>query len=164
MATFTWTYLPILTVLQNGGSMNLKELSEKLNSASQRHFQDMSRVEFALKNYVECLKVVEGDRVVYDRNAKKYAKIFIMERDVAHLLHEHIPNMSSFQLYPYTTPQNSPTCPVGVPWKDVPRDEESARARQDPYTQCDFRCEGEDSCRLGCGVKEQVLRKLGLLS
>ena len=85
--------------------MNLKELSDKLNMASQRHFQDMPEVEFALENYVACLKIVEGDRVIFDRSAKRYAKIQSMEKDVSSLLHEQVSNILDFEIY--STPKTS---------------------------------------------------------
>ncbi len=163
MATFTWTYMPLLMVVQNGGSMNLVELTSKLNAASQRHFRDMAQVEFAIKTYSGCLKIINGNQVVFDRSAESYAKHSIMERDVDYLLHEAMPNLASrgFELYPHKTPQNSSVCPVGVPWKDVPKDSHAQSMGGDPYEMCDYH--GKKGCQGGCGVREGKLRELGLI-
>lgn len=99
MATFTFTYMPLLLVLQDGGSMNLRSLARKLNEASQRHFPDISSVERAIDDYSGCLKIEDGDRVVFDRSSKRYAKFDIMEDHVDYLLHEHVKDMKRFELY-----------------------------------------------------------------
>lgn len=161
MSIFAQTYVPLLVVLQNGGSMNLGELTEKLNSESPRHFEDMSHVEWIIKKYSGCLTIVEGDRVVFNRRAKSYTLENYAEREINVLLHDHIPNMKQFELYLYITPKTSPVCPIDVPWRYIPRDEIAVRNGRDAYVGCNY-SPREKRCALGCGVKREKLTLLGI--
>jgi hypothetical protein len=161
MVIFAKTFMPILMVLKNGGSMNLLELSEKLNEADQRRFRDLQCVERALAEYSGCLEIKE-DTVCFNHNARRYTQDPMDEREVSHLLHENISDMYRFELYPHKTPANSQTCPIGIPWKDIPKNRSAVRAGLDPYRLCDFRGEGEDKCDFSCEVKANILKSLGL--
>lgn len=161
MAIFAQTYLPILIVLQNDGSINLRELTEKLNSESPRHFEDMAGVEWVIKTYSGCLKIVEGDRVIFNRQAKSYTKNDYSEREINVLLHDHIPNMHRFELYPYITPKTSLTCPIGATWKYIPRDEIAVRNGRDAYVGCNYSPISK-KCNLGCDVKREKIVRLGI--
>jgi len=119
-------------------------------------------VERAITNYTGCLKIEIGDRVRFNRVAETYARFDIMEREVDVLLHEQVPDMKRFELYPHISPKTSPTCQLGVPWEQVPRDEMAVKQGGDPYIRCDFR-QKERRCSLGCGVKEDLLRELGIV-
>jgi len=102
-----------------------------------------------VEDLTACL-VIEGNRVVYDKSARKYAQLALFERSIQKALHDTLPTMNEWQLYPHLTTKNSERCYLGVSWKEVPTPND-----------CDFRCEGEDSCHLGCAVKKDVLKKYG---
>ena len=114
MVTGTWTLVPILTVISNGGKIEFSELIKKLVEYDSSRFRNENSVIQAME-YNSCLKI-QGNKVVFNKNALKYASHSIHERHVQHVLHKSIPNMEKFQLYPYVTKENSPVCYVGVPW------------------------------------------------
>ena len=157
MATFTLTYLPIVSVLENGGCMKLDDLAKSLCEKILVTFRDKSTVENAINTYVECLDV-ENELVKFNREAKTYAKFSIMERDIQDNLHGKLENMKEFELYPHKTRKNSDCCHIGVPWKDIPVGECEEMYKTNNPGDCDFRIDGKDNCALGCGIDEAFFK------
>jgi len=58
----------------------------------------MERVEWAIDNYVACLKIEEGN-VTYDRTAKSFGKFDIMEEFLRQALYGTIPKREEWDLY-----------------------------------------------------------------
>jgi hypothetical protein len=162
MATFTYTFGTINQVLKNNGKMRFSELANVLMNLDPRRFRDERTVETAITDYTACLKF-DGGIVEFNKNAKRYAKFDIMERDVQAALHNSIDNMGQWALYPFKTRKNSDKCYLGILWNEIPRDEDEKRYNMNYPQGCDFRGEGENSCRAGCGVDEIVLKKYKLI-
>ncbi len=163
MATFTYAFCTINQVLKNGGEMEFSELARVLTQQDPRRFRDEKTVEMAVVRYTDCLRF-GGRTVSFDRNAKKYAKFGIMERDIQAALHESIPNMDEWALYPFKTRKNSNSCYLGIPWEEIPKDPDEGDKYNINYPiGCDFRAEGEDTCRSGCRVSEDVLKRYGIM-
>ncbi len=152
MTTGTWTIIPPLIVLKNNGKIQFDDLQKKLVEIDQGRFLD-SDLHDILRTYINCLKE-EGNFVIFDKNAKRYAKHGIYERNLQFILHSAIPEMEKWQLYPLKTRKNSSICYIGVPWEIIPRDFQEVNY----INQCDFRWDGEDNCTLGCGVDEKNFR------
>lgn len=157
MTTFTWTFYPILKTLEAGGTISFKNLAEKLMGDVPGAFRDEETVQRAIERYTGCLNY-DGATVSFNRSAKTYAKHGIMERYLQSLLHKAVPNMEDYQLYPFKTRKNSITCYLNAPWKIIPLDELEKEGKVDFPRRCDFRCEGNDCCSLGCGVSEEFFR------
>jgi hypothetical protein len=155
MATSTITFLPIFFVLKNKGSMRLDELTKSLCDEVPVTFGDGSNVERDIETYIECLTINDG-LVRFNSEARTYAKISMMERDIQRALHGYIEDMEKFQLYEYKTRENSHTCHIGVPWDKIPVDDNEKRYKEGAPMDCDFRNDGEDACRLGCGVDQSL--------
>ena len=155
MVTGALTMIPPLLVLKNGGEIGLEELERKCLDVDERRFggQDLSH---SIQTYCACLKIEEG-RVKFDKEAKRYAgmRLGVYERELQAVLHGAIPNMEDWELYPFKTRKNSSVCNIGAPWEIIPKDEE----KQDYHMSCDFRCSGEDNCKLGCGADEKYFGK-----
>ncbi len=150
-------YSTIAEVLKNNGNINIDDLTKKLIEIDPRRFNGDRVVETVVDTLASCL-VIEGNRVRYDRNSKKYSRFTMFERSIQEALHGSIKNMNELELYPYKVRSNSEKCYIGIPWKEIPdydHDKEENR--------CDFRTKGEDSCCAGCGVKEDILKKYNLI-
>jgi hypothetical protein len=161
MVVFGTTIIPIIAVLRNGGSMRLEELTELLNSPSYGRFGEMEHIIKIIDSYIGCLKIVEGDRVMFNREAKSYSKNCVLEREIDIQLHDKVPGMKNFELYPHKTPQNSPTCPIGVKWGELPAVERNRLSSGYSY-RCDYRVRRHEGCTLFCGLKVSKAKKLGI--
>jgi hypothetical protein len=155
MATSGSTFFPILVVLQKGGGIELGRLTQELNKF--RGFGDVEAVEHAIDRYTKCLIIREGF-VIYNRLADRYTRIAdVYERSIQAGLHANVPEMEKWQLYEYKTRDNSDKCYMQIPWSEIPEDPffRSAKIRYQPN--CNFRCNGKDTCTGRCGVKEEIL-------
>ena len=161
MTTFTYTYAPTVEVLKNGGEMPFKVLADKLMAQDPRRFRVEKTVETAIDRYAHCL-TSDGAVVRFNKNSDRYARFSIMERDIQSALHGAIENMEEFQLYPFKTRKNSDSCYLNIPWSEIPKDPHEEEHNMHYPDGCDFRGNGEDSCRVGCRVSENVLRKHSL--
>ncbi len=164
MTTGTYECLPTAIVLLSGGSMLFDDLANKLMSADPSRFRGISKVEEAVNRYSNCLEN-NGHRITYNKNSKSYSKFnsAINERHVQRWLHQTVPDMEKWQLYPFKTPSNSESCYLNIPWKEIPKDTSEIHL-QEKYRsgvnyKCDFRCEGENSCTASCGISEETKRK-----
>lgn len=155
MTTAVWAVYPVLHVIQHGGSVSFKTLCKELLDFDPRRFETEKNVQTAIDNYSACL-TIEGEDVLFDRNAGKYSKIPLYERMVQAALHKVLPDkMKEFQLYPFLDTKNSQACYIGMPWSSIPS---GSFERDSTYPDfCDYRTQGEDSCRLGCGLEASVL-------
>jgi hypothetical protein len=158
MVTFILTSYPILKVLEHGGRVRFDELANELMGIDPRRFRDVSRVEEGIEHYSMCLKMEDG-YVVYDKEAKNYAAFDIHERDTQALLHNKIPDMEKFELYPFKTRKNSDRCYIGISWEEIPVSEEAKRLGMTYEPRCNF---SNGACTAHCGVDEETLRKYGL--
>lgn len=164
MATWTLTFLPIHQVLRNGGEMIFSDLAAKLIELDPRRFRDVINVERAITTYAHCLEYdAQTGTVRFNKEAGRYARFGMMERSIQFALHESVPSMEDWQLYPLKTRRNSGACYLGISWESIPRDPDNERKNVPYEDDCDFREEGEDNCRAGCGVSEEVLRKYSLI-
>ena len=161
MATFTYTFCTISQVLKNGGEIGFERLADILMQQEPQRFRDKKTVEMAVLKYTSCL-IFDGGTVRFNKGAKRYAKYDIMERDVQAYLHGAVPGMDNWALYPFKTRKNSDTCYLGIPWGEIPKDPDEEKYNMNYPKGCDFRGEGEDSCRTGCMASKEVLRKYGL--
>lgn len=158
----TYECLPIQQVLLAGGMISFDDLATRLMSIDPHRFRDVSNVEDAVNNYSICLEN-NGHIVTYNRNAKRYSK-HGFERDVQLWLHNSVPNMEKWQLYPFKSPSNSDKCYIDISWKDIPEPNEKnirEEYRTGVNTSCDFRKEGEDGCGFGCGISHENIKKNG---
>ena len=164
MTTWAYTFLPIQQVLLNGGEMEFGALAKKLMGLDPGRFRDESIVDKAIQSYVNCLENIDGI-VVFERSAKKYASVTEMERSVQYALHNSVPDMEKWQIYPMKIRSNSKRCYLGILWEEIPRDPNRGNYKRDlPFDDnCDFREEGEDSCKTRCRVGRDILRKYGLI-
>jgi hypothetical protein len=162
MVTWTLTFLPIQQVLLNDGKIEFGKLAEKCMSQDPRRFRDIKTLENALKVYTDCLKYNEQTGVVeFDRYAKRYAKTCLIERSIQFALHTSVSDMEKWQLYPMIIRSNSKKCYLGIPWEEIPKDPDFCEDA--PYDfHCDFREEGRNTCKTGCRVSEDTLRKYGV--
>jgi hypothetical protein len=163
MVTWTHTFVPILHVLLAGGEIEFGKLADEAMSTDPSRFRDVRTVELAVDSCCHCLDYDDARGVVkYNRNAGKYSNSsFLLERSVQYALHEAVPNMEDWQLYPLVTKLNSEKCYLGISWNDIPED--IGGMEDAPFnTHCDFRNDGKDHCRLGCRVDESILKKCGL--
>ncbi len=162
MVTWTLTFLPIQQVLLNDGKIEFGELAKKCVSQDPIRFRDIKTLENALERYIDCLKYNEQTgSVEFNKNARKYAKGFLTERSIQFALHTSVSDMEKWQLYPMIIRSNSKKCYLGIPWEEIPKDPDFCEDA--PYDfHCNFRGEGKDSCRTGCRVSEDILRKYGL--
>ncbi len=141
-----------IIVLKNNWKIKFDDLQKKLVEIDKRRFGN-SDLHSILRTYIVCLKE-EGDFVIFDKNAKRYAKHGIAERSLQFVLHSAIPEMEKWQLYPLKTRKNSSTCYIGAPWEIIPRDSQEVNY----INLCDFRWDGEDNCTLKCGVDKKYFR------
>jgi|AntAceMinimDraft_18_1070375.scaffolds.fasta_scaffold117436_2 hypothetical protein len=164
MTTGTYACLPTQQVLLAGGRISFNNLASRLMSIDPSRFRDISNVDKAIENYSPCLENKNG-QIIYNKKARSYSygSISSFEREVQAWLHLSVLNMEKWQLYPFKTPLNSKRCYMNIPWKDIPRDNHEddlpEKYKKGQNYKCDFRCKGEDSCKLGCGISEKVLRK-----
>src|SRR3989304_6367859 len=149
-------YCIIVEVLKNGGSIKINGLEKGLVGINPLRFRDSA--EHIIDRHIACLEIV-GDNIKYNKNAKKYttlsSSLAFMERSIQAALHKTIKNMEHWQLYPYLDRSNSGECYLGISWKDIPIHKGLDREIND----CDFRCGGTDSCKLGCGISEETVAK-----
>jgi hypothetical protein len=120
-------------------------------------------VEHAIDRYTKCLIIREGF-VIYNRLADRYTRIAdVYERSIQAGLHANVPEMEKWQLYEYKTRDNSDKCYMQIPWSEIPEDPffRSAKIRYQPN--CNFRCNGKDTCTGRCGVKEEILDRHRML-
>jgi len=164
MATWTLTFLPTQQVLLAGGKIKFDDLSTKLMSLDPRRFMSISEVENAITRYAKCLTLDASSGIVrFNREADRYARFGLMERSIQFALHESVPNMEEWQLYPLKARKNAMICYMGTPWESIPRDKEHEE-RNIPYDLgCDFRGNGRDACNAGCGVSTTILKNYGLI-
>jgi len=120
-------------------------------------FRDGSSLERDIGTYIECLTIHDGI-VRFNKEAKRYGKVGNMERYIQAGIHKAIENIEKFQLYPYRTRKDSDTCYIGVPWDNVPVGEGEKMYGHNAPRSCDFRSEGNDSCRRGCGIEKSFFR------
>lgn len=162
MATFTLTYAPIAEVIRNEGMIKFKTLAGKLMTQDPSRFRDEKTVEDAIDGYAGCL-IFNGDIVKFNKDAKRYAQNFILERDVQAALHSTMPNMEKWVLYPFKTRKNSEFCYLDIPWKEIPKDSDEEKYNMNYPPLCDFMGQGEYACTASCGVEQNVLIKLGII-
>jgi hypothetical protein len=148
--------LPILAVLENGGRINIEELSRKLVRMDPNRFrEDASGLIRGIESNINCLKI-EGNNVIFDKTANSYTKHFsLIERSAQRLLHNSIPNMNEWELYPYMTRKNSTTCNLGIDWEDIPEENNVKGPEWFGYQQnCNFREQGKKYCGFCCGIEK----------
>ncbi len=100
MAQWIRTYATIVEVLKHGGSIRIDDLEKKLIEIEPMKFQGDKIVEYIVDDLTACL-VIDGNKVVYDPAAKKYAQLGLFERSIQKALHDFFPEMEKWQLYPY---------------------------------------------------------------
>jgi len=154
MTTLSWTGLPIIALLTltDNGSMSFRELAHHLTITRPETFRDENTLEIALDRYIACL-AFESGVVSFNRNARKYTKHSSAERNVQSWLHKAVPDMERWQLYPFRDRRNSKECYLEFPWECIALSEEERRGFQNYPPGCDFRCDGSDSCKHGCGIR-----------
>ena len=153
MTTWTLSTIPIAMVLKNGGKMKFSELANTLMEGDPTRFKDLKTVEKAVNNYNQCLDF-DGDKVVFNKEAKQYAAYPIQERSVQAFLHSALKSTAEeWQLYPYKSRKNSSECYMGISWENIPGEDSPDQVSYP--VDCDFRLEGEDSCNGGCGYDIQ---------
>ena len=139
--------------------MNLQELSDRLIQESPGNFEDALVVKQVIETHISCLAIDGGDRVIFNHKAQEYAKHSVSEREVDVLLHEQVPDMKKFELYPHISLKTSRTCPADVPWRFIPREEAAVRDGRDPYRRCDYSSR-QSRCWLGCGITKEKIVEL----
>jgi len=159
MATWTLTFLPIQQILLNGGRMPLGSLVSTLMKLDARRFRNEEHVANDIEIYCACLER-DGEIIKFNRKAKSYAQFDIMERSIQYELHHSIPNPETWQLYPLVIRSNSEKCPQGIPWDEIPKDPDYDGKRIPYDDHCDVTASG---CRVGCNIREEVLRRHNLM-
>lgn len=144
------TFYLIAVVIDNGGRMEFDALAEKLIEADPQRFPSKENVKSYLNKLTECL-YLEGNEVIFDKDAKKYSKIQFLERDVSRALNLPSENFKNLRLYPYKDRENSEECYLGISWKNIPGIPNFPK-----LDMCDYRSTGEEVCNYNCGVDRAV--------
>jgi hypothetical protein len=164
MSVSTKTLIPIFVVLRAGGEIDFSKLVKECWEIDPARLSTSGEIASSIGRYAECLvHDKSAGKVRFNKNARRYVKIRLLERSTQFLLHNMVKiPPETWQLYPLIVRSNSERCYLGIPWEEIPIDLNYDVERMPYDLHCDFREEGENSCRTGCRVSDEILKKYNL--